>query len=255
MEKHVLEVCADCVQSAIAAEKGGADRIELCSNLVIGGVTPGKALYKLVRKYTDIRLRVLLRPRYGDYCYNKYEFEQMKEEVQMYRELGASGVVIGMLNPDGTLDIERMSELVKIAENMDVALHRCFDACVNPMDALEEAITLGMRTILTSGQKVTGWEGRQLLNKLQEKSAGRIEILAAGAINAESIKKLVPATGITSYHMSGKQEVESLMEYRMEETGTGLSQLNEFILWETSEEAVRQACAVVNHVLPIKTIA
>lgn len=99
MGKYVLEVCADCVESAIAAEKGGADRIELCSNLVIGGVTPGQALFKLVRKYTDIRVRVLLRPRYGDYCYNDYEFEQLKEEVQMYRELGASGAVVGMLNP------------------------------------------------------------------------------------------------------------------------------------------------------------
>ena len=147
MGKYVLEVCADCVESAIAAEKGGADRIELCSNLVIGGVTPGQALFKLVRKYTDIRVRVLLRPRYGDYCYNDYEFEQLKEEVQMYRELGASGVVVGMLNPDGTLDTGRMSELVKAAGNMDVALHRCFDVCADPYKALEEAVSMGMKTI------------------------------------------------------------------------------------------------------------
>ena len=103
MKTIILEACTDCVQSAINAQKGGADRIELCSNLVIGGLTPGKALFDLVKKYTDIKTRVLLRPRYGDYCYNQYEFEQLKEEVQMYCEMGADGVVIGMLNPDGTL--------------------------------------------------------------------------------------------------------------------------------------------------------
>ena len=100
MKTTILEACADCVQSAINAQKGGADRIELCSNLVIGGLTPGKALFDLVKKYTDIKTRVLLRPRYGDYCYNQYEFEQLKEEVQMYCEMGADGVVIGMLNPE-----------------------------------------------------------------------------------------------------------------------------------------------------------
>ena len=247
MGKYVLEVCADCVESAIAAEKGGADRIELCSNLVIGGVTPGQALFKLVRKYTDIRVRVLLRPRYGDYCYNDYEFEQLKEEVQMYRELGASGVVVGMLNPDGTLDTGRMLELVKAAGNMDVALHRCFDVCADPYKAREEAVSMGMKTILTSGQKATGWDGRDLLARLQEKSAGRIEILAAGGIQAGVIERLVPSSGITSYHMSGKQEVESAMQFRMEGASMGLPERNEYVLWKTSEEAVRQAAAVLHN--------
>lgn len=248
MGKYVLEVCTDCVESAIAAENGGADRIELCSNLVIGGVTPGQALFNLVRKYTDIRVRVLLRPRYGDYCYNDYEFEQLKEEVQMYRELGASGAVVGMLNPDGTLDTERMSELVKIAGDMDVALHRCFDVCVNPMEALEQAISMGMKTILTGGQNLTGWDGRELLAQLQEKSAGRIEILAAGGIQADAIEKLVPSTGITSYHMSGKQEVESAMKFRMGGASMGLPERNEYVLWKTSEDAVRQAAAVLRKI-------
>ena len=98
MKTIILEACTDCVQSAINAQKGGADRIELCSNLVIGGLTPGKALFDLVKKYTDIKTRVLLRPRYGDYCYNQYEFEQLKEEVQMYCEMGADGVVIRMVH-------------------------------------------------------------------------------------------------------------------------------------------------------------
>ena len=154
MKTTILEACTDCVQSAINAQKGGADRIELCSNLVIGGLTPGKALFDLVKKYTNIKTRVLLRPRYGDYCYDQYEFEQLKEEVQMYCEMGADGVVIGMLNPDGTLDTEHMAELIKAAGNKEKALHRAFDVCIDPMKALEEAIELGFDTILTSGHRI-----------------------------------------------------------------------------------------------------
>ena len=151
-----------------------------------------------------------------------------------------------MLNPDGTLDTGRMSELVKAAGNMDVALHRCFDVCKDPYKALEEAVSIGMKTILTSGQKETGLDGRDVLAKLEEKSAGRIEILAAGGIQAGVIEKLVPAAGITSFHMSGKQEVESAMQFRMEGASMGLPERNEYLLWKTSEEAVRQAAAVLH---------
>ena len=215
MKTTILEACTDCVQSAINAQKGGADRIELCSNLVIGGLTPGKALFDLVKKYTDIKTRVLLRPRYGDYCYNQYEFEQLKEEVQMYCEMGADGVVIGMLNPDGTLDTEHMAELIKVAGDKEKALHRAFDVCIDPMKAL------------------------------QEKSAGKIEILAASGIGAESIEKLLPYTGITSYHMSGKIVVDSMMKYRKEGIGLGLSERGDYALWQTSEEEIVKAVKVL----------
>lgn len=245
MKPTVLEACTDCVQSAINAQKGGADRIELCSNLVIGGVTPGKALFELVKKYTDIKTRVLLRPRYGDYCYNRYEFEQLKEEVQMYCEMGADGVVVGMLNPDGTLDTEHMAGLIKTAGDKEKALHRAFDVCVDPMKALEEAIELGFDTILTSGQGETAWEGRDVLKELHERSAGRIEILAASGIGAESIKNLLPYTGITSYHMSGKIVVDSAMRYRKDGVSLGLPERGDYALWQTSEEEIAKAVRVL----------
>lgn len=248
MKHPVLEVCTDCVQSAVNADNAGADRIELCSNLVIGGVTPGMALFKLVKKYTDIKIRVLLRPRYGDYSYNAYEFEQLKEEVQMYRELGADGVVMGILRPDGRLDVDRMSELKRLAGNMDTALHRAFDACINPMETMEQAVSLGMKTILTGGQCGNAWDGRELLKALYEKSAGRIEILAAGGINAEVMDKLIPLTGITSYHMSGKIEVDSMMTYRKAGSSMGLPERDEYVLWQTSEEKVKQAVQVLKDV-------
>ena len=245
MKTIILEACTDCVQSAINAQKGGADRIELCSNLVIGGLTPGKALFDLVKKYTDIKTRVLLRPRYGDYCYNQYEFEQLKEEVQMYCEMGADGVVIGMLNPDGTLDTERMAELIKVSGNKEKALHRAFDVCIDPMKALEEAIDLGFDTILTSGQKETAWEGRIILKELQEKSKGRIEILAASGISAGAIKKLIPYTGIMSYHMSGKVVLNSQMEYRKKGVSIGMPGEDEYVIWQTAKEKIAEARGIV----------
>lgn len=245
MKPYCLEVCADSVESALEAQKGGADRIELCSNLVIGGVSPGRALFRLVKKYTDLKVRVLLRPRYGDYCYNDYEFEQQKEEVEMYRELGADGVVIGMLLPDGNLDVERMGELTRIAGDMDVALHRAFDICRDPYRALEEAVSLGMKTILTGGQEVLAWEGRETLAKLQEKSAGRIQILAGGGIGADVIQKLLPVTGVTSYHMSGKCKIESVMQYRRDGASMGQPGEDEFVLWRTDGGKVAEAVRVL----------
>ena len=241
MKKYCLEVCADSVASALEAQKGGADRIELCSNLIIGGVSPGKALFQLVKKYTDLKVRVLLRPRYGDYCYNDYEFEQLQEDVQMYSELGADGIVIGMLRPDGNLDVERMGEVTALAGSADVALHRAFDNCRDPYRALEEAVSLGMKTILTGGQEVMAWDGREILAKLQEKSAGRIEILAGGGIGEDVIRRLLPVTGITSYHMSGKRAVESAMSYRPEGASMGQPGRDDYSVWQTDSEKVAAA--------------
>ena len=107
----------------------------MCSNLVIGGVSPSISLFRQVRKYTNLKVRVLLRPRYGDYCYNNYEFEELKEQVEMFREEGADGVVVGILNPDGTLNLEQLAKLKQVANSMEIALHRAFDMCIHPLEA------------------------------------------------------------------------------------------------------------------------
>ena len=134
--KYTLEICTDSVASAVAAQKGGAKRIELCSGLVIGGLSPDPALFKVVRANTDLEIRTLLRPRFGDFCYDEYEFEMLKEEVQMYREFGADGVVIGILRPDGTMNVEQMEELVRISGDMKVTMHRAFDVCKDPYETM-----------------------------------------------------------------------------------------------------------------------
>ena len=170
----LLEVCADSVQSAAAAQEGGADRIELCSGLVIGGISPSPAMFREVKRRSArlyIKVRVLLRPRFGDFCYDEYEFRTIRDEVEQFRDLGADGVVIGILNPNGTLNVEQMAELVKAAGGIGVTMHRAFDLCRDPFEALEQCVSLGIDTILTSGQKSSAWvEGRELLSELAERA-------------------------------------------------------------------------------------
>lgn len=243
--EHILEVCADSVASAIAAERGGANRIELCGNLIIGGTTPEVETFQQIRKYTDLEIRVLLRPRFGDFCYDQYEFETLKSSVKTYRELGADGIVIGVLNPDGTLNIDQMTELIYLAGDMDVALHRAFDVCRDPYEALEQAVSMGIKTILTSGQADSAWEGRELIKELVIRSDDRIEILAGSGINPETIEKLMVYTGAGAYHMSGKVVKDSRMEFRREGVSMGLPGFSEYEIWETDEEKIRKAIKVL----------
>lgn len=137
MKDYILEACVDSVESALAAAEGGATRLELCSNLIIGGTTPSPWLFKEIRKHTDIRIHALIRPRFGDFCYTDSEFAIIKQAVADFRELGAEGVVIGILKPDGTLNMEQMKELMDAAGEMSVTLHRAFDVCVDPYETME----------------------------------------------------------------------------------------------------------------------
>ena len=238
---YLLEVCADSVQSAIAAQEGGADRIELCSGLVIGWLSPSPALFREVKRNTDIKVRVLLRPRFGDFCYDGYEFRVLRDEVEMFRDLGADGVVIGILKPDGTLNMEQMEELVQAAGGIGVTMHRAFDVCRDPIEALEQCVSLGIDTILTSGQKSSAWEGRELLRQLADRAGGRLDILAGAGIGPDVIGKLAEYTGVRSFHMSGKKVVDSRMGFRREGVPMGIPGFSEFEIWQTDVEKVREA--------------
>ena len=247
MKNYILECCVDSVESAINAKSGGASRIELCSNLIIGGTTPDIALVGEIRKHTDIRIHALIRPRFGDFCYSKYEMEIMKSQIRALKEAGVEGVVIGVLDENGNLDISKMQELLQEASGLSVTLHRAFDMCRDPFQALDEAIQLGINTILTSGQKQSAWEGRELLKELIEKADGRIDIMAGAGIGASVIQKLIPVTGGTSYHMSGKVTLDSQMKYRKADVSMGLPSLSEYEIWQTSEEAVKDAVEVLEN--------
>ena len=245
MQNYILECCVDSIESAINAANGGASRLELCSNLIIGGTTPDVALVKEIRKHTDIRIHALIRPRFGDFCYSDYEMEIMKSQIRALKEAGVEGVVIGVLDEEGNLDVPKMKELLQEASGLSVTLHRAFDMCRDPFQALNEAIQLEINTILTSGQKQSAWEGRELLAELIEKADGRIDIMAGAGISAEVIEKLIPATKGTSYHMSGKITLDSPMKYRKADVSMGLPSLSEYEIWQTSESAVRAAVEVL----------
>lgn len=245
MENYILEACVDSVESALAAAQGGATRLELCSNLIIGGTTPSPWLFKEIRKHTDIRIHALIRPRFGDFCYTDPEFAIIKQAVADFRELGAEGVVFGILKPDGTLNMEQMKELMDAAGDMSVTLHRAFDVCADPYRALDQAVELGIDTILTSGQKNVCIEGAELLRELVEKSGDRITIQVGSGVSAEVIRQMYPLTHARAYHMSGKVTLDSAMEYRREGVNMGLPTLSEFEVWRTDPEKIREAIKVL----------
>lgn len=245
MDNYILEACVDSVESAMRAAGGGASRLELCSNLIIGGTTPSLSLYKEIRKHTDIRIHALIRPRFGDFCYTDYEFEQLKDEIRAFREIGADGVVFGILKPDGTLNMEQMKELVKESEGMSITLHRAFDVCVDPFEAMEQAIGLGIDTILTSGQKNVCTSGKKLLKQLVEAAGKRITIQVGSGVDADVIRDMYPATQAVAYHMSGKMTLDSLMEYRKEGVNMGLPSISEYEIWRTDEDKIAEAIQVL----------
>lgn len=245
MKKPLLECCVDTVESALAAKEGGADRLELCANLLIGGTTSDINLYHRIRERCDILINVLIRPRFGDFCYTDEEFEIIRRDVKMFREAKADGVVIGILKPDGSLDVERMAILMEEAGPMSVTLHRAFDVCCDPYQALEQAKQLHIDTILTSGQKNTAIEGKELLTELVQLAKGEIDILIGSGVKASVIEQLAKLTGATSFHMSGKVTLDSPMTYRKQEVSMGLPLVSEYTLWQTSAEEIAKAKAVL----------
>lgn len=249
MGRYVLEACIDSVESACLAVEGGADRLEMCSNLIIGGTTPGPALFELVRELVQTEINVLIRPRYGDFLYTDHEFEMICRDVEAYRRMGADGVVVGCLKADGTLDVERMKMLRELAGPMNMTLHRAFDVCKDPLEALEQAIGIGVNTILTSGQKNTCTEGKELLKELIKTAAGRLDILVGSGVNADMIRSLIPELGPSSYHMSGKVVLDSGMTYRKEGVSMGIPGIGEYEVFRTDAEEIRRAKAVMEELL------
>jgi copper homeostasis protein len=241
IKPYILEACVDSVESAINACRGGANRLELCSNLIIGGTTPSKYLFLAVKKYCDIKIHVLIRPRFGDFYYSEYELDIMKDEITMFRELGADGIVIGILNADGSLDQKRMSELIRCAGDMSITLHRAYDVCIDPFKTMEQAIDLGVQSILTSGQENHCLSGKGLLCELVQKASNKIDVMVGGGVNAEVIMELFPSTHATSYHMSGKRVKESGMIYRKDKVNMGLPSFSEYDIWQTEERIIQKA--------------
>ncbi len=216
-KKITVEVCATSIMSAMAAERGGAKRIELCDNIIEGGTTPGMGTIKMAVEKLSLDVCVLIRPRGGDFLYNDTEFQIMKEDIILCRELNVVGVVIGILTKDGLVDIPRMKELIKLARPMDVVFHRAFDMCSDPYKVLNQLIELNIDRLLTSGQKNTAIEGVEFIREIISIAEGRIEIMPGSGISIDNFKDLIERTGATNFHLTGRSKVSSEMEYRQNE--------------------------------------
>ena len=241
---RILEVCVDSYASAVAAIAGGADRLELCSALSVGGLTPSAALLRQIRKGSDIPIRCLMRPRGGDFFYTPEEIQQMAMEMAALRDAGADGFVIGCLTADGELDGNAMEPLLKEASGLGLTLHRCIDVSRDLEETYRQAALLGFDTVLTSGGAGKCLDGMETIGRLfaiRDKENGP-EVLIGAGVNAGVIaafREKYPQS--RAFHMSGKTEIESGMRFRREGVPMGLPGLDEWHIPVTSEEAVREA--------------
>ncbi len=214
MSGVVFEVCVDSIESALAAERGGADRVELCSNLIEGGLTPSYGVLKVARERLTIGLMAMVRPRGGDFCYSEAEFAAMRHDVRMAKEAGADGVVFGVLTPDGHVDADRTRRLVADARPLPVTFHRAFDMTRDPFEALETLVELGVDRVLTSGQEPSVLEGLDLIGRLVERAAGRIVVMPGGGITDRNIARIRAGAAVSELHFAGGEPVESRMRFR-----------------------------------------
>lgn len=239
-----FEVCANSVESCLAAQEGGADRVELCAGIPEGGTTPSFGEIKVARKLlSSTLLHVIIRPRGGDFLYSPLELERMEEDIIMCRELGVDGVVFGCLTADGLVDMDANRRLMECAHGMSVTFHRAFDRTVHPLAAMEDIIDLGCDRILTSGQQSKAADGTALLAELQKNTQGRIKLLAGSGVNEDNIRDIYDATGIGEYHFSARVGVKSRMKNMCTSVYMGAKGADEQTTLVTSAERVRATIA------------
>lgn len=240
----MVEVCANGVESCLAAQEGGADRVELCAGIPEGGTTPSYGEIQVARRVlTSTRLHVIIRPRGGDFLYSDLEVERMAADIAVCRELGVDGVVFGCLKADGTLDMDKNRYLMQCSHGMSVTLHRAFDRAADPVQALEDAIALGFDRILTSGQQPKAIQGVELLAQLHCQAAGRIILMAGSGVTEENIRDIREATGLTEFHFSAREPHPSAMQYVNPNLYMGRPGANEAALDYTTSRRVAATIA------------
>lgn len=210
----ILEICANSLPSALAAQAGGADRIELCDNMAEGGTTPSYATILKSREMLTIQVYPIIRPRGGDFLYNDDEFGLMWKDIELCKQVGCDGVVIGLLNMDGSIDKKRTQSLVELAWPLGVTFHRAFDRCADPFQGMEDIIACGCERILTSGQATTASEGAAMIAQLIDKAGGRISIMPGSGVRENNIAALVRKTKAVEYHSTAKTTIGSKMQFK-----------------------------------------
>ena len=245
-ESILLEVCVESLESALAAQHGGAQRIELCGDLLEGGTTPSAGLLWAARQKLSIAINVMIRPRGGDFLYSDREFEVMEQDLRVAKDLGADGIVLGLLNADGTVDAERTRRLVAIATPLPVTFHRAIDVTVDMEKALEDIIATGAARVLTSGGKPDVSDGVERVARLVELAGDRIVVMPGAGITPANICTIAEGTGASELHIALDQPVASGMQYRKPEIPMGGIEGREYLRFETTSERVRQMVHLVS---------
>lgn len=239
-----LEICVDSIDSALAADRGGAHRIELCSSLLEGGLTPSAGVIRAVRQRVSLAVFVMIRPRGGDFLYSDAEFEAMKEDIRAAKSVGADGVVLGLLTELGRVDVVRTRELVELARPLETTFHRAFDLSDDLDQSLEDVIATGASRILTSGGAQTAPEGAEQIRKLVEAPRDRIIIMAGSGIQSRNLRQVLAATSVAEVHASAKAPVASAMRYQRN-VAMGSGQQDEYTRQVADEEEVRALARVL----------
>ena len=244
-----LEICVDNVEPAIDAQNAGADRVELCNNLMEGGTTPGFGMIVSARNNLTIGLNVLIRPRGGDFLYSGVEYDIMRRDIEICGDCGADGVVLGILRADGAIDIERTAKLIELARPMSATFHRAFDMCSDPVRGLEDVIAAGEDRLLTSGQKNKAQEGAELISKLAGQAGERIIIMPGSGINDLNIALIADITGAKEFHLSGRTIIDSEMIFRRQDISMGgLPGIPEFSRKATDSDMIRRIRKILNSI-------
>jgi copper homeostasis protein len=240
----LVEICVEGIDGLVAAQAGGADRVELCAALVEGGITPSLGTVRVALAVATVPFFVMVRPRGGDFFYSEREYASMLDDVVSLRDLGVAGVVVGCLTPDGRIDEARMAALVDAAGPLSVTCHRAFDMTRDPDEALEALVRCGVARVLTSGQRDTAEEGADLLGRLVERAGDRIVILGCGALDPDNVGGIVRRTGLKEIHFAALRDTPSAMTWRNAKVGMGGDDLDrEYRITLTDTEMVRRTIA------------
>ncbi len=248
MKKPItLEICLESVDSVLASDRGGAQRVELCANLLEGGTTPSAGTIRAARENAKIAINVMIRPRGGDFLYTDAEFASMQHDIRMAKDLGADGIVLGLLRADGTVDVERTRQLVELAKPLPVTFHRAIDVSRDLLEALEDVISTGAACVLTSGGQPSVVDGAPMVARMIEAAKDRIIVMPGCGIRPDNVLSILETTGAHEVHVALAEETPSGMQFRKTEIPMGGVDGREYVRFVTSEDAVRNVVSILNH--------
>lgn len=243
-----LEVCIDNLESLHLAIEGGATRIELCSSLALGGLTPSYGFMKKAAQYSSIPVYAMIRPRQGDFLYSEQDVESMLEDVLCAKQAGLQGIVIGALTAEGNVDKMICQRLIEAASGMGVTFHRAIDQCRDPKQALEDIAELGCERILTSGLASTAKQGINVIAEMVEQAQGRFSIMAGAGVNIDNAAQIIKQTGIHEIHLSGKTTRPSHMKLHIDSAKMGSDSVDDFAIPVTSKQTIQSVKQTINNI-------